>query len=126
MILVKQGGLTSGCPSKANGIQKTQDMISTAQIGAVRCCSFDGGSCKSKTPDCSRLTFSNANRECSQFGLRLCTKKELASNICCATGCNFDAELVWYTKGNMFCSNIKILMQPCPSNKLKDTTCILF
>ena len=121
-----EGGLVSGCPNLDNAIQNTHDKISTTQTAAVRCCSFGGGSCKSKTPDCSKLTFSKAKQECHEFGMRLCTKKELASNICCATGCNFDIEPVWYTKGNMFCSNIKILMQPCPSNKLKEPPCILF
>ena len=104
LFSVTQGGLVSGCPSNPNAIKKTQDMISTTQTGPVRCCSFDSRSCKSKTPDCSTLTFSNAKTECSEFGMRLCTEEELASNICCTTGCNFDTELVWYTKGNMFCS----------------------
>ena len=79
-------------------------MISTTQTGAVRCCSFDGGSCVSETPHCSTLTFSDAKQECSDFGMRLCTEEELAGNICCGTGCSFDFELVWYTKGNLFCS----------------------
>ena len=74
-------------------------MISPTQTGAVRCCSFDGGSCESK---CSILTFSNAKQKCSEFGMRLCTEEELASNICCGTGCDFDFGVVWYTKGNLF------------------------
>ena len=82
-------------------------MISTNQTGAVRCCSFDGGSCKSETPDCSKLTASKAYHKCAKFRMRLCSKQELSSNICCGTGCLFDEELVWYTNGNMFCSNIK-------------------
>ena len=94
------GGLASGCPNNNN--QNSQDMISTTQTGAVRCCSFDGGSCESEIPECSTLTFSNAKQECSNFGMRLCTEEELASNICCGTGCSFDIELVWYTKGNMY------------------------
>ena len=36
--------------------------------------------------------------------MRLCTEEELAGNICCGTGCSFDLELVWYTKGKLFCS----------------------
>ena len=86
-------------------------MISTTQTGAVRCCSFDGESCKSKIPDCSTLSFSKAQQKCSEFRMRLCTEEELSNNICCRTGCSFDSKLVWYTKGNMFCSSIKILMQ---------------
>ena len=77
-------------------------MISPTQTGPVRCCSLDGGSCESQIPNCSKLTFSDAKQECSEFGMRLCTEEELASNICCATGCGFDAKLVWYTKGNLF------------------------
>ena len=76
-------------------------MISTTQTGAVRCCSFDGGSCKSETPDCSTLTFSEAQQKCVKFGMRLCSKQELSSNICCGTGCLFDEKLVWYIKGNI-------------------------
>ena len=91
-------------------------MIFTNQTGAVRCCSYDGGSCESRIPKCNPLkTFSNAKQECSEFGMRLCSEEELASNICCYAGCGFDEELAWYTKGNMFCSSIKILMLPCPT-----------
>ena len=81
----------------------------------MRCCSLDGGSCKSYTPDCSSLTFLEAQQKCINFGMRLCSEQELSSNICCGTGCWFSLELVWHTKGNMFCSSIKILMLPCPT-----------
>ena len=117
LFSVTQGGLAAGCFSlsplhwhNANAIQHNQDMISTTQTGAVRCCSFDGESCKSKIPDCSTLSFSKAQQKCSEFRMRLCTKEELSNNICCGTGCSFDLKLVWYTKGNLFCSSIKILM----------------
>ena len=116
---VTDGGLASGCPSKDNSIENTQDVISTNQTGAVRCCSYEGGSCKSETPDCSKLTLTKAYRKCAKFDMRLCSEQELSSNICCGTGCLFDEELVWYTTGNMFCSNIKILMQPCPSTSIR-------
>jgi hypothetical protein len=43
--------------------------------------------------------------------MRLCTEEELGGEICCGTGCKFDNEMVWYTKGNMFCSFIRILVQ---------------
>ena len=103
LFSVTIGGLASGCPSNPNGIQNFQDMTSTTQTGAVRCCSLDGGSCDSKTPGCSTLTFSEAQQKCSEFGMRLCTEEELASNICCKSGCNFDLKLAWYTKGKLFC-----------------------
>ena len=92
------GGLASGCP-RFSGWHDSTDIFSTTQRGAVRCCSFDGKSCQTKIPDCSILTFSNAKEKCSEFGMRLCTEEELASNICCDTGCEFDIELVWSTKG---------------------------
>ena len=106
LFSVKFGGLASSCHSN---IQNSQDMISTTQTSAVRCCSLDGGSCKSKIPDCSTVTFSNARDECSRFGMRLCTEEELASNICCGTGCGFDIELVWYAKGNMILLSYQLL-----------------
>ena len=102
------GGLASGCP-RFSGWHDSTDIFSTTQTGAVRCCSLDGGSCKSKIPDCSTLTFSNARRECSRFGMRLCTEEELASNICCGTGCEFDIELVWYAKGNVILLSYHLL-----------------
>ena len=113
LFSVTFGVLASGCPkrlleSNPNDIQNSQDMISDSQTSAVRCCSLDGGSCESKIPDCSTLTFSNAEEKCSKLGMRLCKEEELASNICCYTGCNFDKELVWYTKGNMILLNKKI------------------
>ena len=107
LFSVTFGVLASGCPkrlleSNPNNIQNSHYMIVTTQTGAVRCCSFDGKSCQTKIPDCSILTFSNAKEKCSEFGMRLCTEEELASNICCGTGCGFDWKLVWYTKGNLF------------------------
>ena len=102
LFSVTHGGLASGCPQNSNGYQNYQeDMSSTTQTGAVRCCSYDGGSCETETIGCFTLTFSEAQQKCSDLGMRLCTKKELASKICCGTGCGFDIELVWSTKGNM-------------------------
>ena len=70
-----QGGLWSHCP--VSSFKKTEDMISTTQTGAVRCCSIDGASCKSEIPDCLTLTFSKAQQKCSEIGMRLCTEKEM-------------------------------------------------
>ena len=87
-----------------------EDMTSTSPI-AVRCCSNDDcGTCESV---CSGrdATFSEAKQKCSQLGMRLCTKKELASEICCGTGCGFDNKYVWYApEGNVFRS-----INPIPS-----------
>ena len=39
-------------------------------------------------------------------GMRLCTEKELANNVCCGTGCGGDAR-GWFGEGNLFCSIIQ-------------------
>ena len=109
LFSVTHGGLASGCPQNSNGWQNYQeDMSSTTQTGAVRCCSYDGGSCESETIGCFTLTFSEAQQKCSEFGMRLCTEEELFTNICCSSGCSFDYELVWFRKGKLFCSTEKI------------------
>ena len=109
LFSVTHGGLASGCPQNPNGFQNThEDMNSTTQTGAVRCCSYDGGSCESETIGCFTLTFSEAQQKCSEFGMRLCTEEELFTNICCSSGCSFDYELVWFRKGKLFCSTEKI------------------
>jgi hypothetical protein len=84
-------------------------MVSITKERAVRCCSKDGTSCESNP--CNILTFSKAKEKCDEIGMRLCTEEELASGICCGSGCGFDKKLVWCTKGNIFCSFIKILAQ---------------
>eukprot|EP00929_Paragymnodinium_shiwhaense_P058202 TRINITY_DN29148_c1_g2_i1.p1 TRINITY_DN29148_c1_g2~~TRINITY_DN29148_c1_g2_i1.p1 ORF type:complete len:334 (+),score=15.46 TRINITY_DN29148_c1_g2_i1:54-1004(+) len=61
---------------------------------ALRCCSSDGSTCSS--PGCkASLNHSEAELACEQEGLRLCTKAEYGSAICCSTGCSFDKNLVW-------------------------------
>lgn len=42
-----------------------------------------------------RATWDEARRECAAHGRRLCTRVELASGICCKTGCRADQGLVW-------------------------------
>ena len=78
----------------------------TGQAG-VRCCSNDDcGTCKSVCPP-AKVSRSDAEQKCSELEMRLCTKKELASEICCGTGCSLDTKLVWYgTEGNVFHSII--------------------
>ena len=65
-----------------------------SQIAAVRCCSIAGDNCI--TPDgCFEVTFDEAQEKCAAIGRRLCTPDELKDNLCCYTGCGFDAELTW-------------------------------
>ena len=37
----------------------------------------------------------DAEAECVELGMRLCTKDELLSNMCCGTGGQCDSKLVW-------------------------------
>jgi len=77
----------------------------------VRCCSNDGESIihpirknNNKERFCTTLgrckgdngvTFFDAVKQCTEEGLRLCTKDELMSDECCGTGGNCDSHLVW-------------------------------
>ena len=63
----------------------------------VRCCSMDGSKCETPGRCNGRngITFSEAVDECTGMGLKLCTKEELLSEVCCATGGNCDSFAVW-------------------------------
>jgi len=64
----------------------------------VRCCSSDGTSCTTPSTCTSWNDLKNhvdAEAECAADGMRLCTKDELLSEICCTTGGGCDSELVW-------------------------------
>ena len=79
--------------------KKADDYLGTFQpepFGAgVRCCSDDGTTCKTigKCPGTS--THSEAEQVCNENGMRLCTKNELLTEICCETGGNCDNHPVW-------------------------------
>jgi hypothetical protein len=67
-------------------------------FAAVRCCSRSFAACYSNSANAclpARANFSAASQICALQGERLCTKSELASNICCGTGCGYDTVLVW-------------------------------
>ncbi|KNC80008.1 hypothetical protein SARC_07623 [Sphaeroforma arctica JP610] len=71
----------------------------TVSYAAVRCCSLDGLSCKSKIGANNRcpegVRKADALATCTDAGLRLCTVEELhINNICCSSGCNFDSKFV--------------------------------
>jgi len=65
---------------------------------AVRCCQNGRGQlvCVSSFVGCHReKTYAEAKAICEGKQLRLCSKDELESNVCCGTGCGFDNWLTW-------------------------------
>ena len=80
-------------PDDIEGFYQSED--STA---FVRCCSDDGTSCStvSNCNDSSNLvTYADAEDECAANGMRICTKDELLTDICCGTGGGCDSKVVW-------------------------------
>ncbi len=84
-----------------------------SQGAAIRCCSSGQRACTSvceprqllqgtpphqpQTPGVSGFAASHeqASAECTTIGMRLCTRHELASSMCCSSGCQADGALVW-------------------------------
>ena len=98
----------SNLVSLADGCPRTGATINTINPsrfarGGVRCCSKDGQKCdslcKNKRRRGDRVTYEVALQRCASKGWRLCTADELASNKCCATGCQYDIMSVWQTGG---------------------------
>ena len=75
----------------------------------VRCCSDDGTTCDTFS-NCNRksdlVAFADAEQKCVDNGMRLCTKDELLSEICCGTGGNCDSGAVWTSTLNGIRNNV--------------------
>ena len=69
-------------------------MTSISQKAAVACCNVPGDECV-RPAECLIVTFEKAQEKCASIGKRLCSPKELASDLCCGLGCHFDAKLNW-------------------------------
>jgi len=80
-------------PDDVVGFYQSED--STAYI---RCCSTDGTTCSTES-NCGNtndlVTYADAETECAANGMRLCTKDELLTEICCGTGGMCDSYAVW-------------------------------
>ena len=115
-----------GCHSECrivNGKQHCIDGIDDDYIGTfqtnsfgagVRCCSNDGTTCKTQKGACpGESTYSEAFEKCSNIGMRLCTKAELLTEMCCKTGGWCDSHPVWTstTEQSMLISTISLLLQ---------------
>merc|ERR1711899_573156 len=91
-----------GCHSENN---TPDDVIgfyqSESSTAFVRCCSTDAaGSIDCDTiSNCQNtndlVTYADAETECAANGMRLCTKDELLTDICCGTGGQCDSYAVW-------------------------------
>ena len=84
------------------------DVVGTFQPNSfeagIRCCSEDKNICENENAPCCKTqkgacpgvaTHSEAEETCVKMGMRLCTKDELLSEICCKTGGNCDSYSVW-------------------------------
>merc|ERR1739838_183814 len=76
------------------------------------------------------FSFPDAEQACASRGLRLCTKVELASGLCCGSGCGFDNQLAW-SATQVSCTALcdartpaatAQLKVPCNDPRVADTT----
>ena len=89
-----------GCESEGDN---TADDItgfyqSKSNTAFVRCCSNDGTTCQTVSNCGNTLdatTYDEAAEECAAIDLRLCTKDELLTHVCCGTGGSCDSAGVW-------------------------------
>jgi len=73
------------------------EYMSEDELANVRCCSSDGSTCFTylTCDDSNVFNYASATAYCANQGLRLCTKLELQSQICCGTGGQCNSRLVW-------------------------------
>lgn len=93
------------------GIDTSQQCAAGTATAAVRCCKTEANQCfdsicteeqyasdfrKPLTMfDGTAATYDEAKAECTAQGMRLCTAEELSDEVCCGSGCGFDAKAVW-------------------------------
>jgi len=95
------------------------------QAGAfARCCAGDGSSCTSPQ-NCLKGqpgTYAAASAVCHDLGLRLCTKNELISEVCCLTGGQCDNSPVWTSSAytpvvwSSNATNSPVMRAPAPAS----------
>ena len=96
VISVDQYYVGDGCTSSGTSVPGLfQSKYFTAN---VRCCSEDGSTCDTKgghTCPNDAVPFDDAVSECEDHGMRLCTKDELLSDVCCGSGGSCDSYAIW-------------------------------
>ena len=88
-----------GCHSEGNTPDDVTGFYQSQALDAyVRCCSDDATSCTTVS-DCQKtvdvVNYDDAVAECTSIGMRLCTKDELLTEVCCGTGGQCDSAAVW-------------------------------
>jgi len=88
-----------GCHSEGNTPDDVTGFYQSQALDAyVRCCSDDATSCTTVS-DCQKtvdvVNYDDAVAECTSIGMRLCTKDELLTEVCCGTGGQCDSHAVW-------------------------------
>merc|ERR1712110_375469 len=89
-----------GCHTeKGSKKNKQDDYAATYELpsfkAGVRCCSTNGTTCDTFGTCPGQSTYCDAVNECEAKNMRVCTKDELLSEICCNTGGNCDNHPVW-------------------------------
>lgn len=88
--------VTDGC-SKNGQANVVDACLEEVDLAGVRCCSYDASECTSHCPTGANQLYSytEAMQYCADAGKRLCSREELASEVCCDSGCGYDNEQVW-------------------------------
>jgi len=106
------GCRTSGPPVEAQ-------LLPADAAAAVRCCSQYGTVCESIQVGClAERTYAEAESVCTSRGMRVCTRAELDTDLCCGTGCGFDNQLVW-TSTAVTCTSLCDARRPASVQQLK-------
>jgi len=108
-----------GC--RTSGPQVEPQLLSPDSTAAVRCCSQYGTVCESIQLGClAERTFVQAEMVCVSRGMRLCTRAELDTDLCCGTGCGFDNQLVW-TSTQVTCTSLCDARPPNSVQQMKSS-----
>ena len=88
-----------GCHTEGNNKNKQDDYVATYELpsfeAGVRCCSMNGTTCDTFGKCPGKSTYCDAVRECEGKNMRVCTKDELLSEVCCGSGGDCDNHPVW-------------------------------
>jgi len=93
--------VVDGCSDLGEDVPESCELSASESSteAAVRCCSTSGDECVSEAGPGQCLpgaaSYETAAQTCTALGMRICTKTQLNSGLCCDTGCGFDSKAVW-------------------------------